>query len=216
MHVATQAAHQSFHGNPLADAVHDFFHIGVVCRQAGGKAGYECLPEFNRTYDIATLIEGHGYKRIGGKWLCPHSSSGDPGVTISEGKLYSHHSSDPLANGHKNDAFDVYCILMHDGNQREATKAAARMLGLDAKSRPPAPPPIGELTQAPSANEPVGNLEGGLTSEEVHRHATPATSEPGAAASSVNGVPINAESGFVVASATRALVVVRSTMEAVL
>ncbi|MCE1056232.1 hypothetical protein LU644_29680, partial [Pseudomonas alloputida] len=30
------------------------------------------------------------------------------------------------------------------------------------------------------------------------------------------GVPINAESGFVVASATRALVVVRSTMEAVL
>ena len=153
-----------------------------------GSSLPEVIPEFNRTYDIATLIEGHGYKRIGGKWLCPHSSSGDPGVTISEGKLYSHHSSDPLANGHKNDAFDVYCILVHDGNQREATKAAARMLGLDAKSRPPAPPPIGELTQAPSANEPVGNLEGGLTSEEVHRHATPATSEPGAAASSVNGV----------------------------
>jgi len=153
-----------------------------------GNSLPEVIPEFNRTYDIATLIEGHGYKRIGGKWLCPHSSSGDPGVTISEGKLYSHHSSDPLANGHKNDAFDVYCILVHDGNQREATKAAARMLGLDAKSRPPAPPPIGELTQAPSANESVGNLEGGLTSEEVHRHATPATSEPGAAASSVNGV----------------------------
>jgi len=152
-----------------------------------GSSLPEVIPEFNRTYDIATLIEGHGYKRIGGKWLCPHSSSGDPGVTISEGKLYSHHSSDPLANGHKNDAFDVYCILVHDGNQREATKAAARMLGLDAKSRPPAPPPIGELTQAPSANEPVGHLEDGLTSEEVHRHATPETSEPGAAASSVNG-----------------------------
>ncbi|WP_339534027.1 bifunctional DNA primase/polymerase [Pseudomonas hunanensis] len=152
-----------------------------------GSSLPEVIPEFNRTYDIATLIEGHGYKRIGGKWLCPHSSSGDPGVSISEGKLYSHHSSDPLANGHKNDAFDVYCILVHDGNQREATKAAARMLGLDAKSRPPAPPPIGEFPQAPSANEAVGHLEDGLTSEDEHCHARPATSDPGAAASSVCG-----------------------------
>lgn len=154
---------------------------------SSGSSLPEVIPEFNRTYDIVTLIEGHGYKRIGGKWLCPHSSSGDPGVTISEGKLYSHHSSDPLANGHKNDAFDVYCILVHDGNKREATKTAARMLGLDAKSSPPAPPPIGELTQASSANDPLGHLQDGQTSEKVHRHATPTTRDPGAAAFSVNG-----------------------------
>lgn len=101
----------------------------------------EVIPEFNRIHDIATIIEAHGYKRIDGKWLSPHSSSGAPGVTITDGKLYSHHTSDPLANGHKNDAFDVFCILMHDGDQKVATKAAARILGIDAKSRPPAPPP---------------------------------------------------------------------------
>jgi len=76
-------------------------------------------------------------------------------VTIIDGKLYSHHSSDPLANGHKNDAFDVFCILMHDGDQRAATRAAAKALGLDVKSRPPAPPPLGELPRAPSVDEPT-------------------------------------------------------------
>ncbi|MBC3479940.1 bifunctional DNA primase/polymerase [Pseudomonas sp. SWRI77] len=152
-----------------------------------GNSLPDVIPEFNRTCDIATLIETHGYKRIGGKWLCPHSSSGDPGVTISEGKLYSHHSSDPLANGHKNDAFDVYCILVHDGNQREATKAAARMLGLDAKSRTPAPPPIGELPRTPSANEPVAGQDDGRGVDDVTQHAEPEGSEPSAACSSASG-----------------------------
>ncbi|MFP3335772.1 hypothetical protein SB761_34290, partial [Pseudomonas sp. SIMBA_064] len=79
------------------------------------------------------------------KWLCPQSSSGLPGVSITDDRLYSHHTSDPLANGHKNDAFDVFCILVHNGDQRAATRAAAQILGIDAKSRPPAPPPLGEL-----------------------------------------------------------------------
>ncbi|MCI1036908.1 bifunctional DNA primase/polymerase [Pseudomonas putida] len=103
------------------------------------------IAEFNRIHDIATMIEAHGYKRIDGKWLSPHSSSGLPGVTIKDGKLYSHHTSDPLANGHKNDAFDVFCILMHDGDQKAATRAAAQILGIDAKSRQPATPPLGEF-----------------------------------------------------------------------
>jgi len=115
----------------------------------------EVIPEFNRIHDIATMIEAHGYKRVDGKWLSPHSSSGLPGVTITEGKLYSHHTSDPLANGHKNDAFDVFCILEHDGDQKAATRAAARILGIDAKSRPPAPPPLGKLPRAPSVVEPA-------------------------------------------------------------
>ena len=113
----------------------------------------EVIPEFNRRHDIATMIEAHGYKRIDGKWLSPHSSSGMPGVTITDGKLFSHHTSDPLANGHKNDAFDVFCTLMHGGDQRAATRAAAKILGLDAKSRPPSPPPIGELSRVPSADD---------------------------------------------------------------
>ncbi|WP_412460199.1 bifunctional DNA primase/polymerase [Pseudomonas sp. SC11] len=113
----------------------------------------DVIPLFNQAHDIASLIEGHGYERRGDKWLCPQSSSGMAGVSISEGKLYSHHSSDPLANGHKNDAFDVFCILVHGGDQRAAIKAAAEILGIDAKSRAPAPPPLGELPRAPLVNE---------------------------------------------------------------
>lgn len=113
----------------------------------------DVIPLFNQAHDIASLIEAHGYERRGDKWLCPQSSSGMAGVSISEGKLYSHHSSDPLANGHKNDAFDVFCILVHGGDQRAAIKAAAEILGIDAKSRAPAPPPVGELPRAPSVNE---------------------------------------------------------------
>ncbi|MDH0042371.1 DUF5906 domain-containing protein [Pseudomonas juntendi] len=114
----------------------------------------EVIPEFNRIHDIAMMIEAHGYKRVGSKWLCPQSSSGLPGVTITDDKkLYSHHTSDPLANGHKNDAFDVFRILMHNGDQRAATRAAAQILGIDAQSRPPAPPPLGDLPHAPSEVE---------------------------------------------------------------
>lgn len=174
-----------------------------------GNSLPDVIPEFNRSFDIAALIESHGYKRIGSKWLCPHSSSGDPGVTISEGKLYSHHSSDPLANGHKNDAFDVYCILVHDGNQREATKAAARMLGLDAKSRPPAPPPIGELPRAPSANEPVAAPHDGQQSDDAPCHVKLEEGDPGAASSSASGG--EGADGLVLKSAMRRFALVEGS-----
>ncbi|AZC35895.1 bifunctional DNA primase/polymerase [Pseudomonas chlororaphis] len=126
----------------------------------------EVIPEFNRCHDIATMIEAHGYKRMDGKWLCPQSSSGEPGVTINDDKLYSHHTSDPLANGHKNDAFDVFCILEHGGDVRSATKEAARLLGLGGQSRPPSPAPLGEarsvpddLPRAPSGEQVLAGVE---------------------------------------------------------
>ncbi|MEF0146193.1 bifunctional DNA primase/polymerase [Pseudomonas guariconensis] len=148
----------------------------------------DVIPEFNRCHDIAALIEAHGYERKGDKWLCPQSSSGMPGVTITDGKLFSHHSSDPLANGHKNDAFDVFCILVHNGDQRAATRAAAQMLGLDAASRPPLPPPIGELPRAPSEDEQAGEMavESAEQQDDLPR-APSANSAPSPACSSTTG-----------------------------
>lgn len=147
----------------------------------------EVIPEFNRCHDIATLIEAHGYERRGDKWLCPHSSSGDPGVTIIDRKLYSHHSSDPLANGHKNDAFDVFCILMHDGDQRAATRAAAKVLGLDVKSRPPAPPPLGELPRAPSVDEPTSLPAPDCGAEQIEDLPQDASNRDAASSASSSG-----------------------------
>lgn len=157
-----------------------------------GRSGRD-LPEvialFNQAHDIATLIEAYGYERRGDKWLCPQSSSGLAGVSIIDDKLFSHHSSDPLANGHKNDAFDVFCILVHGGDQRAATKAAAQILGIDAKSRPPAPPPLGDLPRSPSTVEQaeqsaVVNANDGLSGDD---DAAPAASPAASSASGGEG-----------------------------
>ncbi|MGX1125532.1 DUF5906 domain-containing protein [Pseudomonas sp. HLS-6 TE3448] len=149
----------------------------------------EVIPEFNRCHDLATLIEAHGYKRIGNKWLCPQSSSGLPGVTITDDKLYSHHSSDPLNNGHQNDAFDVFCILEHGGDVRAATREAARMLKIDAKSRPPSPPPLGELPRAPSVEGESRQLEPAAPDEQAVDlpHAPSEGSAPSEASASDTG-----------------------------
>ncbi|WP_425328316.1 bifunctional DNA primase/polymerase [Pseudomonas nitroreducens] len=108
-----------------------------------GSAG-SVIEEFNRAHDVEQLLSAHGYIQRGKKWLCPQSSTGLPGVTVSEDrKVYSHHGSDPLANGHQNDAFDLYCLLEHNGNQSAAIKAAARMLGIEHKPRREEPTPEG-------------------------------------------------------------------------
>lgn len=125
----------------------------AASQQGGGLP--KVIEAFNRAHDVESLLEAHGYTRHGRKWLCPHSSTGLPGITISEGRVFSHHGSDPLANGHQNDAFDVFCILEHGGDTGAAIKAAAAVLGIDhatqrrqgsAASRQsgpaqPAPPP---------------------------------------------------------------------------
>ena len=49
------------------------------------------IDEFNRCHDIEELLRSHGYIKRGSKWLYPQSSTGLPGVTITDGKVYSHH-----------------------------------------------------------------------------------------------------------------------------
>ncbi len=115
------------------------------------------IDQFNQAHDVESLLAAHGYERKGRKWLCPHSSTGLPGISINEGKMFSHHGSDPLANGRWNDPFAVFNILEHKGDDRAAVKAAARALGLDTPTRPAVPPardyPDADLPHTPSAEE---------------------------------------------------------------
>ena len=134
------------------------------------------IDAFNGWQDVQQLLKANGYQKRGSKWLCPQSSTGLPGVTISEdGRVYSHHGSDPLANGHQNDSFDVFCILEHRGDVPSAIKAAARLMGMEpakrAAAKEPAPPiddapPLGDdLPGAPSpaCGEAVPELAGAHT-----------------------------------------------------
>ncbi|WP_312921117.1 bifunctional DNA primase/polymerase [Stutzerimonas nitrititolerans] len=111
------------------------------------------IDAFNRATDIETLLQRHGYIKRGRKWLAPQSSTGLPGVSVvdeqGEQRLYSHHGSDPLANGHMNDAFEVFCILEHGGDVSAAIKAAARELGLEPAKRPQSKAPAAPMDDAP-------------------------------------------------------------------
>jgi putative DNA primase/helicase len=115
------------------------------------------IDEFNRCHDVEELLHANGYTKRGGKWLYPQSGTGLPGITVTEGKVYSHHGADPLANGHQNDAFEVYCLLEHGGDQSRAVKEAARLLGMQHSSRPDPrdlpPPPSGDAAAADEHDE---------------------------------------------------------------
>lgn len=91
------------------------------------------IDAFNDAHDVASILQAHGYKRKGKKFLSPQSRSGIPGVAILQGqdgraRAYSHGTSDVLADGKAHDAFDLYCILDHAGDEWQAIQAAAQLL----------------------------------------------------------------------------------------
>lgn len=112
------------------------------------------IKQFNRAHNVESLLSAHGYTQHGQRWLCPQSSTGLPGVSVTDGKVYSHHGADPLANGHQNDAFAVYCLLEHGGHVSNAVKAAACLLEFNEKpasktrtpGKPPKPVPVKPAT----------------------------------------------------------------------
>ena len=98
--------------------------------RAMSKSHDNIIGQFNARHDTIAILESHGYLPRGRRWLSPTSSSRIAGVIrFADGKVYSHHASDPLANGHSCDAFDVFCILEHGGDYRSAVRAARDILG---------------------------------------------------------------------------------------
>jgi hypothetical protein len=98
--------------------------------RAMSKSHDDIIGQFNARHDTIGLIEAHGYVQRGKRWLSPTSSTRIAGVVrFDDGKVFSHHASDPLANGHSCDAFDVFCILEHGGDYRAAVRAARDILG---------------------------------------------------------------------------------------
>lgn len=88
------------------------------------------IGQFNARHDIPSILQANGYQTRGKRWLSPTSSSKIAGVVLLDGgRCYSHHASDPLANKHANDAFDVFCLLEHGGDYRAAVRAARDALG---------------------------------------------------------------------------------------
>lgn len=106
-------------------------------RQCGD--GGSVIDAYCAAYDLESTLQQYGYKRVGKRWLSPHSSTGLPGVTVFQGadSCWIHHASDPLCSedsGRPVNSFDLYCHYEHGGDVSQAVKAAADALGIKPRS----------------------------------------------------------------------------------
>jgi putative DNA primase/helicase len=122
---------------------------------SSARSGPSPIDAFNQAHDVESILESHGYVRKGKRFLCPGSSTGIPGVLVSDGHVYSLHGSDILADGHQHDAFDLFRILEHNGDNTAALKAAAKLLGIERQARPRDPGycAADDIPPAPSLSE---------------------------------------------------------------
>lgn len=111
-------------------------------RQSQGQQGQAPWEAAAEQWSMVEMLSRYGYERRGeGRYLSPTSQTGLAGVNVftdDRGRqlCYSHHSNDPLNNGHANDVFDVFAILEHAGDYKAAAKQARELLGLNPTREP--------------------------------------------------------------------------------
>lgn len=87
-------------------------------------------------FSVEFLLEQYGFKKSGGRYLHPNSSSGLAGVILLDGKYYSHHSlaSDPLADGYAHGCFDLIKEFEHNGNEADTIEDLEKKLTVNGGS----------------------------------------------------------------------------------
>ncbi|MDE2342624.1 MAG: DnaB-like helicase C-terminal domain-containing protein [Betaproteobacteria bacterium] len=93
------------------------------------------IDKFNDLNTPGQILVRNGYKANDrNRHTFPGSESGVPGVHLLPGSgvpcVYSFHAGDPLHDGRRHDAFDIFRILEHAGDWHAAVKAAAEQLGI--------------------------------------------------------------------------------------
>lgn len=127
-------------------------------RQTHGSRDVDYIGQFNSEHSVEELLKQYGYKRRGKRFLAPSSSSGLAGVVLlDEGQYcYSHHASDPLNDGHKHDAFDLFQTFEHGGDFSSAIRQVAKVYG-ERKPEYPTIDVSAILKQQPASEEPKTN-----------------------------------------------------------
>jgi putative DNA primase/helicase len=97
--------------------------------------GPSVIRAFNEGHDAGAILEAHGYIRVAKRrWRSPHCTQAPGVVRLPDGRIYCHDSDDPLGDAKAHDAFDLYTLFEHGGNQRRAVRAAAELLGMRGPS----------------------------------------------------------------------------------
>lgn len=117
-------------------------HAQILDKPASRNHGQgdSVIDAYNAAHDLCSELERYGYKRIGSRWLSPHSGTGLPGVLVfpDGDSAWIHHASDPLCSedsGKPVNAFDLFCYYDHGNDASKAAKAAAKMLGMTHEPR---------------------------------------------------------------------------------
>lgn len=130
----------------------------IQSQPRSGSDGDDVIKAYCDANPLLGAMSRYGYKRKGRRWLSPHSGTGIPGVHIlPDGeRCYIFHASDPLCSedtGRPVNSFDLFCEYDHNGDIKEAVKAAAKELGLH-KERIGKPQPVQPEPQ-PAPDAPV-------------------------------------------------------------
>jgi hypothetical protein len=135
-------------------------HSGKRYVQAGRAVSTDhndVIGAYNKATNIEDLLSQAGYKLKGKRWLCPSSSTKIPGVVVfndqDHQKCYSHHGSDPIADGYAHDAFDLLCTLQHNGDIKSALDDAAKQVGIERHAPRRVPDVVLDLGAAMEAQE---------------------------------------------------------------
>jgi len=152
------------------------FNPEAAPRGAGAKP--DVIAAFNRAHAVEDLLEAHGFAPRGKRWVSPTSSSGLAGVVMLDGRVYSHHGSDPLADGHAHDAFDLLRILDHGGDMKAAVKTAAEELGMGSTAG--AKVRAGDGPRPDTSAPPGGDSQDKDGPREAHQSGAKATADDSA------------------------------------
>jgi len=128
-------------------------------RNTDNTTANQVVDAYLAANSLDSALENYGYKRIGKRYLSPHSGTKLPGVIpFPDGRAaWVHHASDPLCSeesGQPVNAFDLFTYYEHNGDRSASFKAAAAIVGIDLKRLPPTradgqPPELpGERVQA--------------------------------------------------------------------
>ena len=117
--------------------------------------GSSVIDAYNAANPLPNTLERYGYKRIGRRYLSPHSTTKLPGVVMFDtgNTCWIHHASDPLcseSSGHPVNAFDLFTEYDHSGDVSAAVKSAARTLGMHSNPRKPPARPAETVDQQPA------------------------------------------------------------------
>jgi hypothetical protein len=99
--------------------------------RAGMNGQVSVIERWNAQHPIGDTLKQFGYVPFGDRFTRPGVDASPGGVVILDGKSYHHSTNDVLHDDHVHDSFDVFTMYQHNGDVKEAVKAAAAELGID-------------------------------------------------------------------------------------